>query len=138
MSKVIGILIVIVCLYGLIKLLNLWQEYKKRDSSGAPPASQSAAENPVAPEALPGLPPTLEASLQAAQKEGATALGVWLKRNRPYVQDPRLASIEMDYIALIVRQNPGEARRLFAEVKKRTPADSPVHPRVKRMEKAYE
>ena len=54
------------------------------------------------------------------------------------VQDPRKAWIELDYCVLVSREDLSEARRVFAEVKKRTPPSSPVWPRVKDLEKVYE
>ena len=54
------------------------------------------------------------------------------------MSDPRLAAIELDYIVLISSTNPQESRRLFSLVKQRTPTNSPVYPRVKRLEKTYQ
>jgi hypothetical protein len=87
---------------------------------------------------LPGLPANLEASLSAAQKQGAAGMKNWLNLYRPYVSDPRLAAIELDYILLIGSTYPQEARRLFTVIKQRTPTNSPVYPRVKRLEKTYQ
>ena len=50
----------------------------------------------------------------------------------------RLAEIELDYVVLIGSTNPQEARRLFTVVKQRTSTNSPVFPRVKRLEKTYQ
>ncbi len=49
---------------------------------------------------------------------------------RQGAQDPRKAWIELDSCVAIAREDPSEARRVFAEVKKRTP-------RVKALEKTY-
>ena len=38
----------------------------------------------------------------------------------------------------IAGEDMAEARRVFAEVKARTPASSPIFPRIKKLEKAYE
>jgi len=84
------------------------------------------------------LPANLELSLQAAQKQGAAGLKNWFKLYRPYVSDPRLAALELDYIVLISSSNPQEARQLFAAVKQRTPTNSPVFPRIKQLEKTYQ
>ena len=107
-----------------------------RDGVDAVEARGRAA--PAASVVLPGLPANLEASLQAAQKQGVAGLKNWLNLYRPYVSDPRLAAIELDYVVLISSTNPQEARRLFAGVKQRTPANSPVYPRVKQLEKTYQ
>ena len=44
----------------------------------------------------------------------------------------------MDYVLMVSRDNPVEAKRVFAEVKKRVPPESPVYPRLKDLEKIYE
>jgi hypothetical protein len=94
------------------------------------------------PEQLQGMPgqnPTqLEATLRAAQSQGAEALKNWLKTYGRAVQDPRKAWIELDYCTMISREDPNEAKRIFAEVKNRTPPSSPVWPRIQKLEKTYE
>ena len=87
---------------------------------------------------LPGMPFQLDPSLHAAQSQGATGLRNWLKAYGDKIQDPRKAWIELDYCVAISREDPSEARRLFADVKKRTVSTSPVWPRIKRLEKTYE
>jgi hypothetical protein len=88
-------------------------------------------------ESLPGLPQHLEASLAAAKRQGPDALKTWLRQNRRQVQDPRLADIELDYVLAVAGKNFGEAREVFAAVRQRTPADSPVYPRIRMLEKTY-
>ena len=39
---------------------------------------------------------------------------------------------------LFGKDNPAEAKRLFAAIKERTPASSPVYPRIKQLERTYE
>jgi hypothetical protein len=92
----------------------------------------------VNPDSLQGFPPGYDASLRAAQQQGAAALGNWLKVYGPAVQDPRKAWIQLDYVLLITRDNPQEAKRIFNEVKDRTPPSSPVWPRVHDLEKSYQ
>jgi hypothetical protein len=89
-------------------------------------------------EDLAGLPTSLEASLQTAQGEGAKAMGEWLQKYRTYAKDPRLAWIELDYVVLVSLQDAKEARRVFQGVKERTPPNSPVFERVKKLEKTYQ
>lgn len=93
---------------------------------------------PVNADQLPGLPPKLEPSLQIALKQGARGLRIWLKNYRGYVQDPRLAWIELDYAVLVAQKDPAEAKRVFAEVKSRVAPGSPVYGRIKQLEKTYE
>jgi hypothetical protein len=79
----------------------------------------------------------MEASLSAAEKQGASGLGDWLRQYRSFVRDPRLADIELDYVVLLLHQDPAEARRIFNDVKSRTPTFSPIYPRVQRLEKTF-
>ena len=84
------------------------------------------------------MPSGLEPTLQAAQTAGAPGLKNWLKQYGRVVGDPRLAWIELDYVNMLRNDDPAEARRVFAAVKKRTTPASPVYERVKQLEKTYE
>lgn len=86
---------------------------------------------------LEGVPEQLETSLQNAQAQGAPALKTWLQHNRKYCRDPRLAEIDLNYVVLVSRSNPAEAKKVFQAVKKRTPTSSPVYERIKRLEPTY-
>ena len=138
MRQLIGILLILGAIWGCKELYRYWEEVKARkeaeDRGGRPPPTSEVA----TPTALPGLPANLEPSLQAAQKQGAAGLKNWLKLYRPYVSDPRLAAIELDYIVLISSSNPQEARQLFAAIKQRTPTNSPIFPRIRQLEKTYQ
>lgn len=134
MTKFITILIIALVLFGGWHLFLYWEKVKQEEETEA----RQAATSQVVPEQLPGLPYTLEQSLAAAQAQGAAGLEAWMKAYGHLVQDPRKAWIELDYILLISRSNPAEAKRLFAAVKERTPATSPVYPRIKQLEKTYE
>ncbi len=134
MSRLIGILIVVALLYGGYRLFLYWQSYQDRQET----AQKEAAAAVVEPGSLPGLPPSLEASLKAAEAQGPAVLKKWLQAYGPQVQDPRKAWIEMDYCEALFRQNPAEARQVFAAVKNRTPPSSPVWPRIQQVEKSFE
>src|SRR5688572_12365819 len=110
---------------------KIWEYWKTKET-------EEMQQTQVAPKQLPGLPSQLEDSLAKAQAGGAKALKVWLDTYGKSVQDPRLASIQLDYVLLVGREDPVEARRVFADVKKRTPPSSPVHPRVKQLEPTYQ
>lgn len=116
-----------------------WQIYvywlKVQDEKAAAEKQASAT---VDPNSLPGLPYELQDSLNAAEQHGQSSLGSWLKMYGAKVQDPRKAWIELDYVVMITRDNPQEAKRVFAEVKDRTPPDSKVWPRIQGMDKTYE
>jgi hypothetical protein len=133
MTKVIAALIIIVVLWGGWELFLYWDKVKNEDETKE---KQEAAM--VNGDQLPGMAYQLEASLQAARKQGAAGLKNWLKANGQSVEDPRKAWIELDYCVAVAREDPSEARRVFAEVKGRTPPSSPVWPRIKQLEKTYE
>jgi hypothetical protein len=134
MTKLIAALIIVAALYGGWKLFEYWETVKNEDENKQ---KQDAAAL-VNGDTLPGLSYKLEASLQAARKQGAAGLKNWLKTYNQSVEDPRKAWIELDYCVAVARQDPAEAKRVFAQVKERTPPSSPVWPRMKQLEKAYE
>jgi len=92
----------------------------------------------VSDESLPGLSPPLEASLANATQAGPQALRQWLNQNGAWVPEPRLSAIQLDYAQLLVRTNPAEARRIYAAVKARTPANSPLASRLKQLSRTFE
>jgi hypothetical protein len=132
-TKLIAAFIVIVALFGGYHLFLYWERVKNEEAT----QKKQAAAAVVQGENLPGLPPGLEPSLKAAQQKSPAAFRKWLKTYEKALQDPRKAWIELDYCVAIARENPSEARGIFAEVKKRTPPSSPVWPRVKALEKTY-
>lgn len=140
--KLIGLLLIIGALLGLKELHRYWeqvktqQETKDRLSTGGTHTPAPAAPT-VAPGGMPSLPPSLEASLQEAKRQSPAALKLWIEKHRPYVQDPRLADVELDYVVLIGARNYVEAKKIFHAVKQRTPTNSPVYPRIRQLEKNY-
>ena len=137
MKALISITIV-VAVFWLFTQVFLPLYEKSRRGEDAAPAGEGGRAAEMRGEDLAGLSPALEASLQTARSEGANALGEWLKQYRPYVQDPRLAWIELDYVVLVSLQDAKEARQVFRGVKERTPPNSPVYQRVKKLAKTYE
>ena len=112
---------------------KIWDYWKTKE------AEEARQNNPVVePKQLPGMPSQLEASLAKSQAAGAKPLKAWLDMYGKSIQDPRLASIQLDYVLLVARDDPAEARRIFADVKKRTSTTSPVYARVKQLESTYE
>ena len=134
MTKLIGALIIIAVLYGGWELFLYWEKVKNEDDLKQ---KQDAAAL-VMGDSLPGLPPELEPSLQNAKTRGAAGLKAWLKTHSQSVEDPRKASIELDYCVAVAREDPSEAKRVFAAVKERVGSNSPVWPRLKQLEKTYE
>ena len=133
MTKLIAAFIIIVALFGGYHLFLYWERVKNEEET----QKKQAVAATVQGENLPGLPPGLEPGLKTAQQNSPAAFRKWLKTYDKALQDPRKAWIELDYCVAIAREDPSEARRVFAEVKKRTPPSSPVWPRVKALEKTY-
>ena len=134
MTKIISIFIVVLVLFGGWHLFLYWEKVKNQEET----AKKEAAAAVVMGDQLQGLPPGLDQSLAAAQRGGAAGLRNWLKAYGAKVQDPRKAWIELDYCGMVFREDPSEAKRVFASVKERTPQSSPVWPRIKQLEKTYD
>lgn len=92
----------------------------------------------VSGDSLPGLPPQLDASLRASRDKSPATFRAWFNANEKLLADPRKAWIELDLCVAIRRDSPAEAKEIFARVKKRASPSSPVWPRVKELEKAFE
>jgi len=134
MTKVIAALIIIAVVWGGWELFLYWDKVKNEDET----KQKQEAAAMVIGDQLPGLAYQLEGSLQAARKQGAAGLKSWLKTHSQSVEDPRKAWIELDYCVAVAREDTAEARRVFATVKERTSQSSPVWPRIKQLEKAFE
>jgi len=135
MTKTLIIIVIVVAVaLGGWQLFDYWQKVADEKEADA----KTAAAAVVTGDSLSGLPYQYDASLKAAQQQGVDALGNWLKLYGNYVQDPRKAWIQLDYVLLLTRQNPQEAKRVFNEVKDRTLPNSPVWPRIHDMEKSYQ
>ena len=134
MTRLIAVLIVVVVLFGGWKFFLYWEKVKNEEEA----EKKQAAAAVVQPESLPGLPQQYESGLKAAQQAGNAAFRKWLKTYDKLLEDPRKAWVQLDFCVAIAREDPSEARRIFAEVKARTPPSSPVWPRVKALEKSYQ
>ncbi len=134
MTKVISVLIILVVLYGGWELFFYWERVKNQEETQK---KTEAAEAGMGDQ-LPGMPFQLEPTFRAAQARGAVGLRNWLKAYGTNVVDPRKAWIELDYCVLVSREDPSEARRVFAQVKDRTGPSSPVWSRIKRLERTYQ
>jgi len=134
MTKLIAVLIIVAALYGGWKLFLYWEKVEGEEETKQ---KQDAAAI-VDGDRLPGMSQKLEPSFQAARKQGAAGLRNWLKTHGQSVEDPRKAWIELDYCIAVAREDPAEAKRVFAAVKDRIPPSSPVWPRMKQLERTYE
>ena len=134
MTKLITALIIVGVLFGV---WELWVYYDKVDHEKEEDAHKAAA-SVVRGDQLQGLNYQLETGLQSAMDKGAAGLKTWLAAHGNQVEDPRKAWIQLDYCVMISRDNLAEARRIFAEVKARTPNTSPVYKRVQELSRSYE
>jgi hypothetical protein len=135
MTKLIGILIIVLAIWGGYELFEYWSNYDTDKDLQAKAAEE--ARN-FTPQQLPGMPWSLEDSYAKAQAGGAVGIKNWLKAYSAQIQDPRLAWIELDYAVLVAQKDPAEAKRVFEDVKARIPQDSKIYPRIKQLEKTYE
>lgn len=135
MTRLIAIFIIVVVAFAGWRFFLYWEKVKHEEETAR---KEAAAAVDVQPESLPGLPSPYEAGLRAAQAEGTAAFRKWLKTYDKLLEDPRKAWIQLDFCLAIVREDPSEARRVFAEVKARVPPSSPVWPRVKELEKSFQ
>jgi hypothetical protein len=132
MKALISIFIVAACAFMGMKLMQQWDASKNAASVEPKPAPV------IATESLPGMDGSLETAFADAKKRGVTGLRDFLTRYGRTIRDPRRAAIELDYAALLLKNDPVEARKIFNRVKQRTPESSPVYPRVKQLEKMYQ
>jgi hypothetical protein len=134
MTKLIAAVMVLAVLYGGWELFFYWEKVKNEEEKQKKQAGAAA----IDPDQLPGMPQPLQPALNAAESQGAAGLRNFLKTYSRSLQDPKKAWIELDLCLLLSREDPSEARRMFAQIKERTPETSPVWPRIKKLEKAYE
>ena len=134
MTKAIWVLIILAVGYFGYLVFQQWDKARLEHEN----ARRQAAVAAVTPESLPGIPYQLEASLKAAMQKDPAAFRTWLKTYGSSIQDPRKAWIELDFCVAIARENPAEAKRIFAGVKGRVPPASPVWPKMKELEKTFE
>ena len=133
-TKLIAIVIIVLVLFGVFELYS----YYKAVENESVVRQKEAVAKAVRPEQLAGMPYELQTSLAAAQQAGPKFFGNWLATYGRSIQDPRLAWIQLDYVVAVSRDNPAEARKIFAAVKDRTPSSSPVYPRIQELAKSYE
>src|SRR5690348_6552452 len=103
MSKLIGIIIVILVIWGGYELWVLWDKY----NTGQDLKEEQARLAQVVPEQLAGMPNgKMEETYKMAQKNGATGVRNWLKAYGSQINDPRRAWIELDYVVMVAREDP--------------------------------
>jgi hypothetical protein len=135
MTKIIGVLIVVLVIWGGYELFEMWDRYDTNRDLKEKEAEQ--ARN-FTPDQLPGMPDNLRKSYEIAKGRGVVGLHDFLKAYNTKLEDPRKAWIELDYVVLIANSDPVEAKKVFADVKARTSTNSVVYARVKELAKTYE
>jgi len=131
MRQVLTILFVIAAIWIGVK----FQHYFKESMDKA--QVQIDGQPRTAPGKLPGLSIDLEPSLEEAKKNGADGIRTWLGQHRNDVEDPRYADIQLDYVVLVGRNNPAEAKRVLAAIKARVGTNSRIQKRLEQIEKVY-
>jgi len=136
MKVLIGILIALIVALGAYKIYEHWTYVSEQNSL----EQKTAAGPEIDPRRLAGLPWQLDVKLSEAQQAGPEAFKRFVEQLRKYpdVKDPRLAWIELDYVVLISSTDPLKAKQIFYDVKKRTPEDSPIYPRIRQLSKTYD
>lgn len=134
MTRLIAVLIVLAVVFFGYRFYLYWD--KIRDEHDQQKRVEAAAN--VSPESLPGMPYQLEQSLRTTREKGPAAFRAWFNTYERQLADPRKARIELDLCVALARENPAEAKRIFASVKNRVPPTSPVWPKMKELEKTFE
>jgi len=133
MTKLIWALIIAAVAFVGYRVYLHWAKiHEERDGKVEAPVVA------VSGDSLPGMPAHLDASCRAARDRSPAAFRAWFTANEKQLSDPRKAWIELDLCVAIRRDNPAEAKEIFARVKKRVPPSSPVWPRMKELAKAFE
>lgn len=133
MKVLIGILVVVGVIFGVWKIWDYWETVNKEKM-----AAHAAATQVEDSSNYEGMPYRLEQPFVKARAAGTKSFKQWLDTYRPHIKDPRLAAIELDYIVAITREDPVEAKRMFAEVKKRIPPTEKLAKRIESLSKSYE
>ena len=134
MTKLIAAVLIVLACWGVWEFFLYWERVKNDQEI----KQKQDANALVVGDSLPGLPYNLDQSLRDAKNKGAGALRAWLKVHGQSVEDPRKAWIELDFCVAVAREDPAEARRVFASVKERIGSASPVYPRLKQLAPTYE
>ncbi len=136
MKAAISILVIIIVAVGGYKLWEYWDRVSQEKEQ----TEKTADGSDIKEYQLGGMTYELDQRYAAAKQKGAPAIKDFLDayRNAPKFEDPRKAWIELDYVLLITRSDPLEAKRIFLDVKQRIPTNSVIYPRIRAMSKTYE
>jgi hypothetical protein len=136
MKIVISLLIAFLVGWGIYKTYQYYNDVSERNML----EEKAATGADINPDTLPGLPPQLEYKAKDAKAAGPIAFKNFLDlcKQYPDVKDPKLAWMQLDYAVMISLTDPVEAKKIYFDVKKRTPDGSPILPRLKQLAKTYE
>ena len=134
MTKAIWVLIVLGVGYIGYLLFQQWDKARLEHDG----KQKEAVAAVVMGDSLAGMPYQLDASYRAAKANGPAAFRTWFNANEKLISDPRKAWIELELCLALFRENPAEAKRIYAAVKGRVPPSSPVYGKVKELEKTFQ
>jgi hypothetical protein len=134
MTKLISVFLIVLALFVGYRIFVYWE---KVDSEEDIRQAEEAKRRNVDPNGLTGLPWDLTQSYNQV-KDDPAALRRWLKGNQERIKDPRLSWIQLDFVELIGRDSPNEAREIFNSVKPRIATNSPIYPRIQKLEKTFQ
>ncbi len=122
---------------GLIALgfYKAWEAWELKQTSAE--VEKNATINPAR---LQGMDFKIEPMYREAQSKGAYGLRDFIDRYKgtQFLEDPKLAWIELDYALLLSVSDPPEARKVFNRVRARINSGSPVYARMKSLEKSFQ
>ncbi len=133
MTKAIWVLIILVVGYVGYLLFQQWDKARLEHAGQKPEQAAALASG----DSLAGMPGQLEGGYRTAKGNGPVALRTWFNANEKSIADPRKAWIELELCWALFRENPAEAKRIYAAVKGRVPPSSPVYGKVKELEKTF-
>jgi arginase family enzyme len=133
MTKAIWILIILVAGYIGYLMFKQWDKARLEHAGQKPEQAAALASG----DSLAGMPYQLDASYRTAKANGPAAFRAWFTANEKLLTDPRKAWIELELCVVMTRDNPAEAKKIYAAVKGRVPPSSPVYGKVKELEKTF-
>lgn len=133
MTKAIWVLIILVVGYIGYLLFQQWDKARLEHAGQKPEQAAALATG----DSLAGMPYQLDAGYRAAKASGAANFRTWFNTNEKLLADPRKAWIELELCVAMTRDNPAEAKKIYAAVKGRVPPSSPVYGKVKELEKTF-
>ncbi len=133
MTRLIWVFIIAVVVFIGYRLYQHWAKIQEERGG-----QKEAPVVSVSGDSLPGMPSHLDAGCRAAKDKSPAAFRAWFNAHEKELSDPRKAWIELDLCVAVRRDSPTVAKEIFARVQKRVPPSSPVWPRMKELEKAFQ